>query len=456
MYRENDRSSVAGDLSRNDGWRDWPPETTSARFEGEPDATPSQLLKAPAVTTESGRSASTELRSRAPSAPAVRNELPSPLHSSGAPVIDAKPRGRGAKKLALAFVALLALGAAGWYGQYWWTTGRYFVSTDDAYVGAKSATLAAKITGYVADVLVDDNAHVREGDVIARIDDGDYQLAVKTARDNIATQQATVDRIGKQAAAQQAAVDQSQAQLASAQAGATRGELELKRQRDLAARNYASQQTLEQAQANRDQAVAGVQSAQAALEAAQAQVDVLKAQQVEALRTLDQLKTALAKAERDLSFTVVRAPFDGAIGNRAMQVGDLVQPGQRLASLVPLDAVYIDANFKETQLADLHPGQPVAITVDAGGKFTGRVVSVAPASGSVFSLLPPDNATGNFTKIVQRLPVRIAVPAEVTQQGLLRPGMSVVVSVDTKPGAVAANQDKVMTADSGAKPRRAR
>jgi membrane fusion protein (multidrug efflux system) len=336
--------------------------------------------------------------------------------------------------IALVLGTLLALGVAGWYGQYWWTTGRYLVSTDDAYVGAKNATLAAKITGYVADVAVDDNAHVREGDVIARIDDGDYQLAVKTAHDNIATQQATVDRIGKQVAAQDAAVDQAKAQLASAQAGATRTELELKRQRDLAARSYASQQTLEQAQANRDQAVASVQAGQAALEAAQAQVDVLKAQQVEALRTLDQFKTALAKAERDLSFTVVRAPFDGVIGNRAMQVGDYVQSGQRLASVVPLDAVYIDANFKETQLARIRAGQTVAIAVDAlpGRAIEGNVASVAPASGSVFSLLPPDNATGNFTKIVQRLPVRIRVPLGVAGERQLRPGMSVVVSVDTR------------------------
>jgi membrane fusion protein (multidrug efflux system) len=122
-----------------------------------------------------------------------------------------------------------------------------------------------------------------------------------------------------------------------------------------------------------------------------------------------------------------------------MQVGDLVQPGQRLASLVPLDAVYVDANFKETQLADLHPGQPVVISVDAysSRKLQGSVVSVAPASGSVFSLLPPDNATGNFTKIVQRLTVRIEVPVSVIEQGVLRPGMSVVATVDTKPGAVA-------------------
>ena len=154
------------------------------------------------------------------------------------------------------------------------------------------------------------------------------------------------------------------------------------------------------------------------------------------------MQTALAKAERDLSFTIIRAPFDGVIGNRAVQVGDYVQPTQRLASLVPLQAVYIDANFKETQFAHLQPGQPVSITVDAlpGRMLEGRVASFAPASGSVFSLLPPDNATGNFTKIVQRLPVRILVPASVAEQSVLRPGMSVIVKVDTKPGAATSSQ----------------
>ena len=168
-------------------------------------------------------------------------------------------------------------------------------------------------------------------------------------------------------------------------------------------------------------------------------MQVLKAQQEEAARTLKELNIALAKAERDLSFTVIKAPMDGVIGNRAMQVGDYVQPGQRLASLVPLEAVYVDANFKETQLAKLKPGQPVKIAVDSmgGQQIDGTVVSVAPASGSVFSLLPPDNATGNFTKIVQRVPVRIQVPGELAEKGVLRPGTSVVVNVDTKPGAVA-------------------
>ena len=282
-----------------------------------------------------------------------------------------------------------------------------------------------------------DNARVAQGDVIARIDDGDYKLAVQTARDQIAVQQAGIARFSQQILAQEAVVDQAKAQLASAKASTTRADLELKRQQDLSSRQVSSKQSLEQAQATYDQAVASVQAADAAIESATANVGVLKAQQEEARRTLKQFETSLAKAERDLSFTVIRAPFDGVIGNRAMQVGDYVQPTQRLASLVPLDAIYIDANFKETQLAKLQPGQPVSVTIDAfpDRKIEGRVASVAPASGSVFSLLPPDNATGNFTKIVQRLPVRILLPAAVAEQSVLRPGMSVVVSVNTKPGA---------------------
>jgi membrane fusion protein (multidrug efflux system) len=333
--------------------------------------------------------------------------------------------------------AVAALTAGGWYGHHWWTVGRFIVSTDDAYVGADNTTLAAKVSGYLTAVPVENNAHVRAGDVVATIDDGDYRLAVDAARDKVGTQQASIDRIGRQIDAQRAAVDQAKAQLASAQAAAVRTEQELDRQQALANREFASRQRLEQAKADRDQAVAGVSSAKAAVDAALANVEVLRAQQEEAGRTLKELTTALAKAERDLSFTVIRTPFDGVIGNRAVQSGDYVQPGQRLASLVPLDAVYIDANFKETQLAGLRPGQRVAISVDAqpGRRIDGTIASVAPASGSVFSLLPPDNATGNFTKIVQRVAVRISVPAEVAVEELLRPGMSVVVSVDTKDAA---------------------
>jgi membrane fusion protein (multidrug efflux system) len=353
-----------------------------------------------------------------------------------------KTGGKARLRVLIGLAGALVLGAGAYYGHYWWTTGRYLVTTDDAYVGAKNATLSPKVSGYIADVPVEDNAQVRTGDVVARIDDGDYQLAVQIARDQISIQQATVERLGKQIVAQYAAVDQATAQLASARAGETRADLELKRQQDLATRQINSRQSLEQAQANFDQATAAVQSAQAAIDSAKANVDVLKAQQEEARRTLRQQQTTLAKAERDLSFTVIRAPFDGVVGNRAVQVGDYVQPTQRLASLVPLEAVYIDANFKETQLARLQPGQPVSISVDAlpGQALEGRVASFAPGSGSVFSLLPPDNATGNFTKVVQRVPVRILVPAEVADQSVLRPGMSVVVSVNTKPGAPVSRQ----------------
>jgi len=338
------------------------------------------------------------------------------------------------RKRVLMGVAALAVLGIGWAAVNYITTGRYLVSTDDAYVRADATTLAAKVSGYVAQVAVDDNSFVRAGDVIARIDDGDYRLAVDAARDKVATQEATVVRFGRQIEAQQALVTQAQAQLISAQAQAKRAQLELDRQLKLAGNAFASQQTLEQAQANRDQADASVSAASASVAAAVANVDVLKAQQTEASRTLDELKTAQAKAERDLTFTEIRAPIDGVIGNRAAKTGDYLQPGQRVASLVPLDDVYIDANFKETQLGRLRPGQPVDVSVDALPEHDihGTVASMSPASGSVFSLLPPDNATGNFTKIVQRIPVRIKVPADVANRKLLRPGMSVVVSVNTK------------------------
>jgi membrane fusion protein (multidrug efflux system) len=345
------------------------------------------------------------------------------------------------RKRILQGAAVLALIGAGWFGYDYLTVGRYIVSTDDAYVRADATTLAAKVSGYVAAIDAADNTFVRAGDVIARIDDGDYRLALDSARDKVATQRATVARIGHQIVAQQAAVEQARAQLVSAQAAQTRADAELARQQALATREFASKQTLEQAQATRDQSVAAVQNAQAAVDGALASVEVLKAQQQEASQTLKELQTAQAKAERDLSFTEIRAPIDGVLGNRAMHIGDYVQPGQRLAALVPLDGVYVDANFKETQLAGLRPGQPVTVSVDALPEhdIVGHVASVSPASGSVFSLLPPDNATGNFTKIVQRLAVRIRLPADVTDKRLLRPGMSVIASVDTRPTRVAAN-----------------
>ena len=377
-----------------------------------------------------------------PPAEALAPPVPQPNFAKTAPAAtagNARPQPRSRRKLAIGAVALIALGAGGWFGYQWWTVGRFTVSTDDAYVQAYNNTVAAKVAGYVASVPVTDNTRVRAGDVIATLDDGDYRLAVDSARAKVETQEATIARINHQIVAQDATVAQAKAQLASAQAGGRRMQLELERQNELAQHFNASRQAQEQAQANRDQAVAAVDGAQAAIDSAVATIEVLKSQQQEATGSLNELKAALARTERDLGFTVIRAPIDGVIGNRAVQTGDYVQTGQRLASVVPLDDVYVTANFKETQIAHLRPGQPVTIAVDALPEHSiqGTVESFSPASGAVFSLLPPDNATGNFTKIVQRLPVRIHVPAGVAREGLLRPGMSVVVSINTKASAVA-------------------
>jgi membrane fusion protein, multidrug efflux system len=378
----------------------------------------------------------------------TENRAPSPQTFTSAEAAKPAALRSNRKRILMVGAALAVLLAGGWFGHDYMTVGRFVVSTDDAYVRAYNTTLGAKISGYVSDFLVDDNTKVHAGDVIARIDDGDYRLAVNSARDKVATQEATIARFDPQIAAQRAAVEQAKAQLISAQAAQIRMQSEYDRQQALAGKEFASKQTLEQSLANRDQANAAVQSARAALDSAIANVGVLEAQKKEAERTLAELKTALAKVERDLSFTEIRAPFDGVVGNRAAQVGDFLQVGQRVAALVPLSDVFIDANFKETQLAHLQPGQPVSISVDAlpDAALQGVVASVSPASGSVFTLLPPDNATGNFTKIVQRLPVRIQVPADVAERGALRPGMSVVVSVNTKPGAVASVPLRTRTA----------
>jgi membrane fusion protein (multidrug efflux system) len=197
-----------------------------------------------------------------------------------------------------------------------------------------------------------------------------------------------------------------------------------------------------------------VKAAQAAYDAARDNVEVTKAQQAEAQAQLAEFKTTLAKAERDLAFTSVRAPVDGTFSNRMVNTGDYIQAGQRLANVVPLNDVFIDANYKETQLKRIRPGQPVTIKVDAYGlrKFAGTVDSISPAAGSVFTLLPPDNATGNFTKIVQRLPVRIRVPKDVAKQNLLRAGMSVYTTVDTRQGAADADNDTDLDAPGLVRP----
>jgi membrane fusion protein, multidrug efflux system len=376
--------------------------------------------------------------------PAESPAAPPPEQQPAAPpaAAAAAPKSGNRKFVMMGVLGLLALAAVG-YGSYYVLVGRFYVSTDDAYVRANNTTLGARVSGHVAAILPADNAVVRAGDVIFKIDDGDYRIAVDAARTKIATQQATIDRIGRQVTALESAAEQAKAQLVSAEAGLKRAGLDFERQQALSTKGFASRATFEVSEASRDQGIAAVKSAQAAFDAARDNVEVTRAQQAEARATLAELQTQLAKAERDLAFTNVRAPVEGTFSNRLVNTGDFIQAGQRLGNVVPLDDVFIDANYKETQLKRIRPGQPVTIKVDAYGfrKFNGLVDSISPAAGSVFTLLPPDNATGNFTKIVQRLPVRIRVPKSVARQGMLRAGMSVYTTVDTREGAADADND---------------
>jgi membrane fusion protein (multidrug efflux system) len=341
-------------------------------------------------------------------------------------------------------IAAVVLAAAAWFGYDYITVGRFIVSTDDAYVGADMAIIAPKVAANVAEVPIVENQSVKEGDVLVRLDDGDYQLAVSQADARLATQQAAIATFDAQIRAAEATAQQSRAQLDASKANVLKTEADYERTKPLADKDFTSKATLDATIAARDTARAQVKAGEAAIETADANVALLKSQRQQAEQVAKELEVAVAKAKRDLSFTVIRAPFNGVIGNRSVQVGDYVTPGKRLAAVVPLDEVYVDANVKETQLAGIKAGDTAEVSVDAldGPALKGVVESIAPASGSQFSLLPPENATGNFTKIVQRVPIRIAVPASESQ-GRLRPGLSVVVSIDTRTAPQASPQQAV-------------
>lgn len=376
----------------------------------------------------------------AQSEPTVARETrEAPANETQKPEADAKTdkkQGKSPlKRGALLLVAAAVIGGGLWYGLEWWRTGRFIVSTDDAYVGAEMATVSAKLAANIATVSVVQNQEIKAGQPLVTLDDGDWRIALDSARAKTATALATGARIDSQIEAGRAGLVQAQAQQTSAEASVTRAAADYARANSLAAKSFGSQATLDAATAGRDQAVASVASAKAGVAQAQANIKVLEAQRLEAARQVDELKVAEQKAERDLSFTRITAPIDGLIANTNMQLGDLVSAGKRLMSIVPLDQVYVDANFKETQIAPLKIGDKAKITVDAlpDQVFHGTVSGIAGGTGSVFTLLPPDNATGNFTKIVQRVPVRLTLDKAETARHLLRPGMSVVVSIDPRP-----------------------
>lgn len=329
-------------------------------------------------------------------------------------------------------LGVLAVGT--WYGHDYWTVGRFAVSTDDAYVRADSTTIAPKVSGYLTAVLVADNETVRTGQVLARIDDRDFAVALQQARADVESAQAAISARQAQLDSQQSVIDAARATVSLDQANATFAAQDDKRYATLATTGYGSQQTAQQAASRVAVARAAIVRDTAALAAAVKQLDLLKAELAQARATLAHDQAVQQQAELNLSYTAITSPVDGVVGNRSLRIGQYVQAGTQLMAVVPLVGTYIVANYKETQLTDVHAGQPVAIDVDTfpDALVTGHVDSIAPASGQEFALLPPDNATGNFTKVVQRIPVRIVLDPGNPLAGRLRPGMSVTPTIDTR------------------------
>jgi membrane fusion protein (multidrug efflux system) len=344
----------------------------------------------------------------------------------------------------------LGIAAAADFGYGYLTTGRYLESTDDAYVKADSTIVSPKVSGYIADVLVGDNQPVKAGQLLARIDDRDFRTALEQARADVAAAEAAVRNLDAQISLQQPLIEQGTADVAAAEATLQFAQEEQARYDGLMKTGSGTIQRAQQTDAALREKTALLQHGKSGLLAAQRKVDVLTTDRARAVAQVDRARAVEAQAALNLSYTQIAAPVDGTVGARSLRVGEFVQAGTQLMAVVPLDAVYVVANFKETQLTHVRNGQPVEIRIDSfhGTRLKGHVDSLSPASGLEFALLPPDNATGNFTKIVQRVPVKIVLDDQ-SLNGLLRPGMSAVPTVNTKSAAVAEREAEKRLASRG-------
>jgi len=338
------------------------------------------------------------------------------------------------KKALLVAVILLAGIVATVFGRHWWAVGRFIETTDDAYVGGDVTVIAPEVSGFISKLAVADNEQVHAGDLLVRLDDRDYRAALAKAEAAVAIQSATLANLAATHHLQEAIISQAQAEIAATDAETTRARDDQARYQKLVKSGAASAQNSEKADTDYKEAVAAGDQARAALTAAQRTLDVIETQKLQTQAAWQQAVAERDVAKLNLSYTELRAPIDGIVGNRSAQVGAYAQTGAQLISLVPARGLWIDANFKEDQIAGMRAGSPVTVKVDLiGGKvFHGHVVSIAPATGAQFSVLPPENATGNFTKIVQRIAVRIVLDDEKATTGQLRPGLSVTAKVDTR------------------------
>jgi membrane fusion protein, multidrug efflux system len=352
-----------------------------------------------------------------------------------------RPSRQAIKRAALALVLALGIAGAADFGYGYLTHGRYLETTDDAYVKADSTIISPKVSGYIAQVLVGDNEKVKAGQLLAVIDDRDFRTALDQANADVAASEAAVRNLDAQITLQQPVIEQGTADIAAAEANLKFAQEEQQRYDGLMKTGSGTIQRAQQTDAALREKVAQLQHGKSGLLAAQRKVDVLTTDRAKAVAQLDHARAVAQQAELNLSYTKISAPVDGTVGARSLRVGQFVQAGTQLMAVVPLEAVYVVANFKETQLTHVRDGQPVEIRIDGfhETRLRGHVDSLSPASGLEFALLPPDNATGNFTKIVQRVPVKIVLDDHALS-GLLRPGMSAEPTVDTKATVLAERQ----------------
>ena len=333
----------------------------------------------------------------------------------------------------LIIAAVLLLVLVGW-GIQWWTVGRFIEKTDDAYLQADSVTVAPKVSGYVAEVFVADNQAVAAGEPLIRLDSRQYQAMLEQASAAIAARKADIERGEAELLQQQANITQLRAQVVGARAAEAHAIDQVKRYEPLIATGAESGEKMDDLRNAQNQAsavlaadIAAVQSGERVPATTRAQMDQARAQLLAA-------EASVRQSQLDLQDTTVRSTLAGHVGDRTVRVGQFVQPGTRLMTIVPVQDVYLTANFKETQIGLMRAGQPASIRVDAlpGTEIHGTVISFSPGTGSQFALLPSQNATGNFTKIVQRVPVRIRLDQSPELRKVLIPGLSVVVHVDTR------------------------
>ena len=350
----------------------------------------------------------------------------------------AAPSRRAIQRAALGLALALGVAAAADYRYDYFRVGRYLETTDDAYVKADSTLISPKVSGYIAEVLVRDNEKVKAGQLLARIDDRDFQTALAQARADVSASEAAVRNLDAQIGLQQPVIAQQAAEVEAADANLKFAEQERARYDELMKSGSGTVQRAQQTEAALRAQAAQLQQGKAGLSAANKKLEVLATERAKAVAQLDHARAVAQQAALNLSYTQITAPVDGTVGARTLRVGQFVQAGTQLMAVVPLDQVYVVANFKETQLTHMRNGQPVELRIDSfrGTPLRGHVDSLSPASGLEFALLPPDNATGNFTKIVQRVPVKIVLDGH-DLDGLLRPGMSVEPTVDTKATVIA-------------------